>query len=945
MNTVPLHKKESKTNTTKNRGGDVQPFFSPVVVQKKLEIGEADDYFEIEADRIADKVVAMPDSMSITPPINNPSIGLQRKCAHCEEEERIQRKELSSSITPLIQRSQKTPRPTNITSPEITSKINNNRGSGSLMDTSTKGFMENRFGTDFSGVRIHTDSTAAQLSKSLHAKAFTVGSDIYFNQGKYNPSSQEGKHLLAHELTHTLQQSGNANQIQKEDEEGGVVDTIETISTEVLDSVLPVGNGFYFEINGGITWGYPIYTGGSAVVYVNRINATHMQVIVRKQGRLAFDTGIGGSVMIGRQRSRGSSGNDGIGVGGEAGANFMAGLLGTVIEEFTIPTGEFLPVAALTGIGNALEMTPASLLSVPLQTFLEANAFRYMVHQRMEAGVFAQADAELGAGIRRPSDSFNESQDNRRLGLGLQGGASGWGHNGERNFQGSKPSLTSGDPMAILNFLNLFLSANVNAQIIGGIDQRRNGDTTISSIFLEGQAGVIISVPIPAVATFLASLPPDAGAGVELQITQRPNQSPTFKAIAYLKEGEDQYYTGTAGQQNFEINLSGLLTPDQIYSAMQTGQLPNISFAQLMQAFDKVSFFNRLVLGGQMIRGFGSLIRRQNGVRSLLSSDTLARSRQVYGVNLEAYLEYAADMSGPDFMSVVTKVISAAQGAANTISDAQNFADVYLKLSNYLSGYANSEEFEGLLSEILDTTAVTTAKIRIQVGGGTGISARIAEGAKARGDISVEAGISCELDIAALAGGRITLRSMIPLVEQVIANPIQHIPDCPILRRLFSNGGSGGGSGGTSGSGTISGGVGTSIAGAAEGNRTEGNEGGHGNTSVQNNTNPEQSEAGQGSSANASITQNYPPNTPEIVFPILNVRGVISNATAVGTSLRLRFEIQVPHRNNRIINVPIHVRVVENTSSQIILEVSQTWWHESYRIGSREGSRYTLEKS
>ena len=66
------------------------------------------------------------------------------------------------------------------------------------------------FGTRIlSGVRIHTENeVAVQMSKELGAQAFTHGNDIYFNKGKYNPSSKEGKQLLAHELTHTIQQKG-----------------------------------------------------------------------------------------------------------------------------------------------------------------------------------------------------------------------------------------------------------------------------------------------------------------------------------------------------------------------------------------------------------------------------------------------------------------------------------------------------------------------------------------------------------------------------------------------------------------------------------------------------------------------------------------------------------------------------------------------------------------
>ena len=69
--------------------------------------------------------------------------------------------------------------------------------------------MNSAFGADFSKVRIHTGDEAVQMNKELKAQAFTHGNHIYFNQGKYNPNSLQGKHLLAHELTHTIQQGGN----------------------------------------------------------------------------------------------------------------------------------------------------------------------------------------------------------------------------------------------------------------------------------------------------------------------------------------------------------------------------------------------------------------------------------------------------------------------------------------------------------------------------------------------------------------------------------------------------------------------------------------------------------------------------------------------------------------------------------------------------------------
>ena len=93
-------------------------------------------------------------------------------------------------------------------SESVTNQINASRGGGHRMSENTHTFMESRFNTDFSGVNIHTDSNANQMSRELNAQAFTVGSDIYFNSAKYSPESDSGKHLLAHELTHTVQQGG-----------------------------------------------------------------------------------------------------------------------------------------------------------------------------------------------------------------------------------------------------------------------------------------------------------------------------------------------------------------------------------------------------------------------------------------------------------------------------------------------------------------------------------------------------------------------------------------------------------------------------------------------------------------------------------------------------------------------------------------------------------------
>ncbi|HXO59322.1 MAG TPA: DUF4157 domain-containing protein [Candidatus Acidoferrum sp.] len=79
-------------------------------------------------------------------------------------------------------------------------------GGGSPLDKDTRGFMESRLGADFSDVRVHTDAKASDSARSVQAYAYTVGSDVVFQSGKYEPDSDSGKRMLAHELTHVVQQ-------------------------------------------------------------------------------------------------------------------------------------------------------------------------------------------------------------------------------------------------------------------------------------------------------------------------------------------------------------------------------------------------------------------------------------------------------------------------------------------------------------------------------------------------------------------------------------------------------------------------------------------------------------------------------------------------------------------------------------------------------------------
>lgn len=92
--------------------------------------------------------------------------------------------------------------------PETARAIAGARGGGRALDGEVRGRMEEAFGADFEGVRVHTDEKSDDLNRELRARAFTTGEDVFFRRGQYDPGSSTGRELLAHELAHVVQQSG-----------------------------------------------------------------------------------------------------------------------------------------------------------------------------------------------------------------------------------------------------------------------------------------------------------------------------------------------------------------------------------------------------------------------------------------------------------------------------------------------------------------------------------------------------------------------------------------------------------------------------------------------------------------------------------------------------------------------------------------------------------------
>ncbi len=188
------------------------------MIQAKLKINEPGDPYEQEADRVADAVMRMPE----------PGVQREAEPEEEEEEERLEAKPLASQITPLVQRQpelleeeekQIQPKSNTGMAPQVTPgvahDIHSLKGTGQPLPASERTFFEPRFGRDFSNVRVHTNHRSARIAQSINAQAFTFGRDVVFGAGQYSPSTISGRRLLAHELTHVVQQRYSTKGVQR----------------------------------------------------------------------------------------------------------------------------------------------------------------------------------------------------------------------------------------------------------------------------------------------------------------------------------------------------------------------------------------------------------------------------------------------------------------------------------------------------------------------------------------------------------------------------------------------------------------------------------------------------------------------------------------------------------------------------------------------------------
>lgn len=168
-----------------------------------LKVSKPGDASEIEADRMAENILRMPEGGQ-KPVVTNPvaSNVIHRKCKSCEEnEETIQRKALPSNRS---------------AQPQSPGYVQNAISSGGRpLSQETRNFFEPRLNYDLSSIRIHTGGRAAESAKAIDARAYTLGKDVVFDNGEFQPETTSGKQLLAHELAHVVQSGKTGNDVAR----------------------------------------------------------------------------------------------------------------------------------------------------------------------------------------------------------------------------------------------------------------------------------------------------------------------------------------------------------------------------------------------------------------------------------------------------------------------------------------------------------------------------------------------------------------------------------------------------------------------------------------------------------------------------------------------------------------------------------------------------------
>lgn len=570
-----------------------------------------------------------------------------------------------------------------------------------------------------------------------------------------------------------------------------------------FDKYFLVGLGMGFQVNGGITWALPIRTAGGILCYVKRSSKDTLNVVVRGNFIGALDTGVGGSFILGQSSKKGKSMKRGYGVGGEIGASAMAGIKYTGLLELNIPFTAFAGfmnslIKDVLVVPRVLEILSGKMPdNETSKRFIELLKPEHLVKAEGKVGAFAQLNAFLGAGIRKPTENANLKQKG-----GIAAGASFWGPTGQRKYEGERLDLfttknnvifsKAGILSQMMDVVGLFSSGKlgVNAEAGIGWERLEKGKKRFK---LHMEAGFEAMIQIPFLSQFLPKLPDGAQVGAEIGITLDDNNKLSdIDLQIYTSSGDDVAYEGAASKKTMKFSFPKAIGIAKILGdlALGTKKIESLKVKDFTDAIKGVSWTERIpLLGGSPMFGLGRFIGGQKEfARTLGNTEKLWKNKgglvDAFGIAPGIFLDLEAKMTAEDVRKIINQAISFGIDAASIVANGK--LDSINGIYKVLEKIFTHGKVGKLVDSVLTYFILDKALLRIQLFAGTGVSGGIAKGGKIAGDISFQVGAFYEKNL--LQGGKQSLKALLAAIagrlEEFLNQLKEHLgiqqtPDAP----------------------------------------------------------------------------------------------------------------------------------------------------------------------
>lgn len=540
-----------------------------------------------------------------------------------------------------------------------------------------------------------------------------------------------------------------------------VIDETVQEAGQILDEYIPIGSGIAFKLEGGVTWGIPIHTGGGLLAYVKRASKNTVEYHVRAMAEGALDVGVGGGTILGRGKKRKQK--SGLGAGAAASLDAKAGTRLTGLMTYKIPVLDFINIIGPKSIIGGIFQRESSEWG---QAIAE-KAQEYQSQVKLDARLFANASGELGAGIKGMlADSSHKNKDDSWI-------------------------------ESLKELVSMFGEASMGAEFGGGMEiDYSDDDKNVVNFYVEG--GVSAMLKIPFLSKYIGSLGglehgKGIGAKISISYDKLPDEKDKDKKgdgkvkkeenqtkgedkeekksnislILYTTGGDLDVFEGPAKEAAIEINLDRikalpeLMRQFTIKHAISTQEDTDEGLAKLLSNFDKIKYTEQVPLLHNKVNGvLGSMIpTSKNNLFTKLKSKL-----SLISADFEIFTKFQMELEGDDLKGVIEKALALARNVPPE--------KIFQEISGFFSG--KSTLLQGLDNDLAEAIKVKEVFTRVQGNLSTGFSGKLSAGLKAALNISGSIGAFWEHKLVK-EDENLTLAQTVDKLADLIAQELEKL--------------------------------------------------------------------------------------------------------------------------------------------------------------------------